>query len=205
MMAPMVEAVIFDWGGVLIENPTEPMIRYIADALGVRRGAFATGVAHPLMLQFQKGYVTEDQVWERVCEDLNVPVPVVASLWKAAFQHAYRPREEMFSLASQLRQSGYKTGFLSNTEVPAMEFFHEQRYTMFDVAVFSCAEGTVKPEQQIYEIALQRLVVVARQAVFIDDRIDFIAGAEQAGLNTILFESPQQVQERLRELGVGFS
>ena len=198
----MIKAVIFDWGGVLIENPTLEMVRYIAEALGIDKDVVYAGVEPSLMNLFQKGLVTEDQVWEQVCATFGVPKPSVPSLWKEAFRAVYRPREEMFSLASSLRKDGYKTGFLSNTEAPGMAFFLEQQYEMFDVTIFSCAEGTAKPESLIYEIALERLRVKPKEAIFIDDRPDFTAGAQRVGIHAILFESPDQAKRRLMLEGV---
>jgi HAD superfamily hydrolase (TIGR01509 family) len=73
---------------------------------------------------------------------------------------------------------------------------------MFDVLVFSCVEGVMKPDRRIYEITLERLGSMAGQAVFIDDRQDYIQGAEDVGLNTILFKSIDQVRDELAGLGV---
>ncbi len=73
---------------------------------------------------------------------------------------------------------------------------------MFDVLVFSCTEGTIKPERKIYELTVQRVGSKATQTVFIDDKPEYINGAEQAGLKTILFKSVRQVKDELARLGV---
>ena len=73
---------------------------------------------------------------------------------------------------------------------------------MFDTLVFSCAEGLKKPEREIYELTAERLGVTPEQSVFIDDRTDYIKGAEQAGLKTILFKSIEQVKTNLAKLNV---
>jgi epoxide hydrolase-like predicted phosphatase len=109
---------------------------------------------------------------------------------------------EMFALASRVKDKGYTVGLLSNAEMAAMAFFHEQGYAMFDAAVFSCAEGTRKPEQRIYEIALERLGVKPHEAIFIDDRADFLAGAQRLGIHTILFKSPEQVGQELASFAI---
>lgn len=197
----MIKAVIFDWGGVLIENPAREMAGYIAISLGVPMETF-NNAYRELIPAFQKGTISEGFVWEKICGELNVPKPEVSSLWREAFRSVYTPKEEIFSLASQLKGGGYKVGFLSNAEVPAMNFFHEQHYDTFDVTVFSCAEGTMKPERRIYEITLERLGVQPNQAIFIDDREDFIDGAKEMGINTILFISEQQVKEALASFSV---
>jgi len=40
------------------------------------------------------------------------------------------------------------------------------------------------------------------EAVFIDDRTDFIAGAQQLGIHTIHFEDPAQVRRELASLSI---
>ena len=119
-----------------------------------------------------------------------------------AFAFVYREKAAVFELARGLRARGYKTGFLSNTEAAAMAYFHGRGYDMFDAVVFSCAEGCAKPERRIYEIAIERLSVEAGEAVFIDDRADYIDGAIAAGLATVLFESVGQMMGQLKRLGV---
>jgi len=73
---------------------------------------------------------------------------------------------------------------------------------MFDVLVFSYAEGTRKPETKIYELTVERLGVQPGQSVFIDDKPEYINGAKVTGLNTILFRSVGQVKDELARLSV---
>jgi len=73
---------------------------------------------------------------------------------------------------------------------------------MFDVIVFSCVEGIVKPEKRIYEILLERLDVEAYETVLIDDIKEYINAAQDIGMNGILFENPQQVMRELGRFGV---
>ena len=197
----IIESVIFDWGGVLIEDPAPDLVKYCSEALGVSKEDYIK-VCDKFGGDFQKGVISEEEFWERMCGGLGVSKPKVPSLWADAFKAAYVPREGMFSLAAGLRKKGYKTAFLSNTEEPAMRYFHQFGYDMFDVLVFSCAEGTSKPERRIYELTIQKLGSEAGESVFIDDKTEYINGAQQAGLNTILFESVSQVKNELAGLGV---
>ncbi len=197
----MITAVIFDWGGVLIESPAPGLLAYFSKALGVAPEALNRAFI-PWASAFQTGRISEDALWDRVSSALGVQKPCNPSLWKEAFRHVYAPKQEMFALASYLKVQGYKVGLLSNTELPAVDFFHQQRYDMFDVTVFSCVEGTAKPEGKIYEIALERLGVQPDEAVFIDDRADFIDGAKRLGIHTILFSDPEQVKRDLASLSI---
>lgn len=192
----MIKAVIFDWGGVLIKNPEKGLILFCANSLGVSEKLFISAYKK-FKDDFQKGTIPEDAFWDKICGELKIQKPNTYSLWGEAFRHAYSPKEEMFSLAAKLRNQGYKIGFLSNTEAPAMKYFHEKRYGMFDAAIFSCAEGTIKPERKIYETALNKLGVKPHEAIFIDDKKKYLEGAKKLGINTILFISPDQVKKKL--------
>ncbi len=196
-----IKSVIFDWGGVLIDDPAPGLMRYCAKALGVTRKDYIK--AHSKFADdFQKGLICEDTFWEQICSELNVPKPKNPSLWAEAFEAAYVPRNGIFSIAASLQENGYKTAVLSNTEVPAMQHFHLQRYEMFDVAVFSCLEGVKKPDREIYELTLEKLGSGPEQSVFIDDKQEYINGAKQVGVNTILFQSVGQVKNELARLSI---
>ncbi len=197
-----IESVIFDWGGVLIEHPRPGLLNFCAEAFGVPQDDYTP--VHDLFLdRFHIGAISERAFWQGISQELGRPVPVVHSLWYEAFRAAYVPKPEVFSLATLLREKGYKTALLSNTELPAVRFFHEQNHNMFDVLVFSCVERIAKPAREIYEITLSRLGSKAQQTIFTDDRPDYIQGARDAGLNAILFESIDQLKSELAELAMG--
>ncbi len=196
-----IESVIFDWGGVLIDDPRPGLLRYCSKAFGVPLEDY-TPVNDLFLDEFHKGKISEESFWLQISSKLGKSMPAARSQWYEAFRSAYVPKQEMFRLASSLHDKGYKTAFLSNTELPAVDFFHEQGYDIFDVLVFSCVEGVMKPERRIYEITLERLGSKAGQAVFIDDRQDYIRGAQNVGLNAILFKTIDQVKDELIGLGV---
>lgn len=196
-----IESVIFDWGGVLIDDPRPGLLRYCAEAFRLSQRDY-TPVHDSFLDDFHRGLVSEETFWRQIAHKLGKPAPEVPSLWSEAFRSAYVPRPEVFSLASALRERGYKTALLSNTELPAVEFFGELGYDMFDVLVFSCEEGLMKPDRRIYEITLERLGSKAQQSVLIDDRRDYIRGAQEAGLKTILYENTGQMKQELAGLGM---
>lgn len=194
-----IESVIFDWGGVLIDDPAGPMIKYCAAALGTSEDNYlrASRIFHT---DFQKGLITENSFWSGVCKELNLPQPKASSLWTEVFEEAYHPKPAMFALVRSLRDWGIKIALLSNTEEPAMRYFHQQNYNMFDVTVFSCAKQTVKPESRIYKLTLAALNSLPARTVLIDDNSEYIAGAKQLRLETILFHNIEQVRAELSTL-----
>jgi epoxide hydrolase-like predicted phosphatase len=197
----MIKSVIFDWGGVLIDDPGPPMIRYIVEVLGVSEQQYLEKQV-PFVGDFRTGKIAEGVFWERLCCVLGVGAPNEESLWGSAFERVYRPKADMFALVRKLRDRGLKVALLSNTEMPAVDFFYKQGYDLFDAVVFSCVEGTKKPMREIYDLTLQKLGCRADEAVFIDDRVRCIEGANAVGLNTIAFEDVGQVKAELNRLGV---
>jgi putative hydrolase of the HAD superfamily len=196
-----IEAIIFDWGGVLIDDPRPGLLQYCADAFGISVEDYVE--IHDRFLDgFQKGLLSEDAFWENICRELNTPKPEQNSLWGDAFRSAYSPRAEVFALASKLHNEGYKTALLSNTEGPAMRYFHTLNHDMFDQLIFSCAQGAAKPERRIYEVTVDKLATEAQRAVLIDDKLEYVNGARQVGLNAILFESIDQVKNELAQLSI---
>ncbi len=196
-----IDSVIFDWGGVLADDPRPGLMQYCAKTFGVLVEEYIK-VHDRFLDDFQKGLVSEEEFWSRVCSQLKKPKPSQHSLWGEAFRAAYSLRQEVFALACKLHANGYKVALLSNTEVPAMQFFYEQGYDAFDVCVFSCMEGMVKPDRKIYKVAVEKLGSTAAQTVFIDDKPQLIEGAKQVGLKTILYKSLDQVNDQLVKLGV---
>lgn len=197
------EAVIFDLGGVLIENPVHSIIRYCSDYL----------IADPEKLMqahqrhapaFQRGIISESHYWKRICSDIDALEPDLLSLWGEAFRFSYRERAEIFLVASELRKAGYKIGLLSDTEIPSMNFFLAQNYEHFEYPVFSCIEGATKPEPTIYQSALKKMKTNPEQTVFIDDLILNVEGARHLGMNGILFTGAKQLINELNGLGIRF-
>ena len=196
-----IESVIFDWGGVLIDDPRPGLLKYCSEAFGVPLEDY-TPVHDSYLDEFHTGKISEERFWRQITGKFGKPIPRSLSQWYDAFRSAYVPKQQMFHLASSLHNKGYKTALLSNTEMPAVEFFYERDYDMFDVLVFSCIEGVMKPDRRIYEITLEKLGSNAGQAVFIDDRPNCVKGARAAGLNTIQFESSDQTIRELARLGI---
>ena len=174
---------------------------YCAGALGVAVEDYVQ-VHNTHGEAFQKGLIAEEIFWQRVCHDLGCPRPRRASLWGDAFRAVYRPRGGVFALARRLRENGRRTSLLSNTEAPAMQFFLELGYDMFDALTFSCAEGVAKPQREIYEVAARRLRVTPARCVLIDDRLDFVDSARNAGMQGIVYESLEQAEKELAGLKV---
>ncbi len=195
----MIKAIILDWGGVLIENPVPGFMAYCSKYFNVPEKVFIK-TASRFYEDFAKGKITENTFWKKVCLCLNVAEPFIDSLLSEAFSSVYSEKDDVISFVSSLKDKGYRIALLSNTETPMVDFFRDKNYGFFDLTVFSCVEGVIKPDKKIYEHTLGKLRVKPHEAVFIDDKEENILAAKDLGMNTILFENTEQFKAELLSL-----
>jgi 2-haloacid dehalogenase len=76
---------------------------------------------------------------------------------------------------------------------------------LFEGIVVSGAEKVIKPDPKIYQILFDRYDVEPSTAVFIDDSLKNVKGANEVGMHAIHFQSASQLKETLKnEYGVKF-
>ena len=196
-----ITTLIFDWGGVLIDDPAPLLLSVFSRTLGVPPDDF-TAVLKRHAEPFQKGLCAESDFWQAICADLKIPPPTMPSFWGSTFRAIYLPKKEIWSLAHSLRQAGYKTALLSNTELPGVEYFRACQPHCFDALIFSCCEHCRKPERRIYELAIKKLHSRPDQTLFIDDNEHYVQGARDAGLHALRFKSPRALMNDLRGKGI---
>jgi hypothetical protein len=92
----MIKSIVFDWGGVLIDRPTPDLLKYFAEYFNVSKEKFNN--AHKKYVDsFQKGTLTEEMYWNKMCTDLSKNKPVEKSLWKQAFRSVYQEKKDVFN------------------------------------------------------------------------------------------------------------
>jgi putative hydrolase of the HAD superfamily len=196
-----IKCIVFDWGGVLIDNPVEDFAKECANKIGVKVEKLKTTYLE-YAYQFERGLIEESILWDKIGKRLNIRINSENSIWYDCFKNVYSPRVEIFNLAKQLKYNGYLVALLSNTETPAMNFFDDQSYEMFDYKVFSCKEGEAKPEPELYKILLEKLGTPAEHTLFIDDKLENIETAKKLNMNAIQYLTKDDLFENLRKYNI---
>jgi 2-haloacid dehalogenase len=80
---------------------------------------------------------------------------------------------------------------------PRFPFFRHFR----DIVV-SGDEGLLKPEPEIFQLCLERNGLNADRCIFIDDSAKNVTGAAAVGIDSILFQSPEQLEGDLTSRGI---
>lgn len=192
MATEKIEAVVFDWGGVLMDDPLPTLLNYCSERLDVTADAL-NGVYGKYLPQFQTGALTEAIFWEHIAQDLGVATPQPPTLWGEGFKKTYSPREGVFAQAARLQKAGLPTAMLSNTEQPVAQFFRAQGYTMFDHVVLSCEEGTRKPERRIFELLLERVRTAPEAILYLDDIEEYVKAGRALGITAYPVQTEEEI------------
>ena len=198
--ASEIRAVVFDWGGVLIVNPVDGILRFVEQYFA---GLGQLPYEGKAMRLFQEGKIGEREFWKAMGAPNELDLfAFEGSLWRKAFEYAYIERVPVVRLARVLKERGYITAMLSNTEAPAVEMLKAMNYDCFDHGLYSCDLGIVKPEPEIYQQCIERLDVQPHEILFIDDKIENIEAAEALGINGHVMDDFVGLNTRLEELGL---
>lgn len=199
---PVIEAVVFDLGNVLIAvDETRALDRMAARTGKTLRELEGYVMLTPFVNQLARGELSSQRFFEIVRQDTGFDGDFAefARIWSDIFA----PIEPMIALAGRLKGRVTRL-ILSNTNAIHMDHIFAQFPIVRELEglVLSHEVGLLKPDPRIYELTLQRFGLRAEHAVFIDDIPTNVDGARAAGLYGIHYQNPDQVRLELTNLGV---
>ncbi|MCK4725388.1 MAG: HAD family phosphatase [Anaerolineales bacterium] len=195
-----ISAVIFDFGGVIVRTEDRSSREQLAEELNMTYDQLSDAIfASESARLASLGRITAEDHWEAVRKALGLndnDLPRIRDLFWAGDTLDF----DLVDLIRSFRP-GYRTALLSNAwdDLRGMLTGHWKIADAFDTIVISAEEGVVKPYPQIYETTLERLHLDPGQAVFVDDFIENIQGAQAVGMQTIHFRSIDQTRAELKK------
>lgn len=189
----MIKAIIFDCFGVFIGNPYKLRAQAL-DQSDPEKGK----LLHDINRASDRGYLSRDETAKQMAELIGISTEqFLAEQDKGEIRD-----EDLVAYVKTLRPQ-FKLAMLSNIssrERLELRFEQGQLDELFDVVVASGDEGYIKPEPEIYEIALARLGVKPEECVMLDDILEYCHGAEAVGLHAIQYFNLQQAITDLNAL-----
>ena len=208
---PGLRAVLWDFGGVFTESPFRAFARSERSRglpEGFLRQVNSIDSDSNAWARFERGQVTLaefSEAFEEESRTLGHPVrgeEVIALLYgevRPAMVAALRRCKAHFLNACLT--NNVKTGSghgLPTSEARAGEV--TGILSLFDLVIESSLVGARKPEPRFYQIALERLEIEPRQAVYLDDLGINLKPARALGMTTIKVDSPQQALGELEAI-----
>lgn len=195
--------VVFDIGGVLLDwSPDYLYDELIPDA--AQREHFLTNIVTPEWnLQQDAG-----RSWAEAVAELTALHPEYAQ-WIEAYDSGWLRMvrgiiEDTVAVLVELREAGIPTYALTNfsTEKWAVALTAFPVLTGFDGAVVSGMEQTVKPDEKIYRILLERYGLDPARTFYTDDVQHNVDGARAVGIDAELFVGAGTLREQLGGRGI---
>lgn len=207
----MIEAVLWDFGGVLTTSPFEAFNRYEAER-GLPRDFIRTiNATNP-----------EDNAWARF-ESSRIDLDEFDRQFadeSAAAGHRVPGREVVALLSGDIRprmvemlrrcKADFRVACITNNvksgHGPGMAASSERAERMaevmalFDLVVESSIEGIRKPDLRIYQLACERLGISPDRAVYLDDLGINLKPARAMGMRTIKVLGEAQAIDELSTL-----
>ncbi len=189
---PTLKAVAFDYGKVLSLPPTREQwetlcVRFAMPVQGFQ--AIYWGHREEL----DRGTLDNVAYWQKVGKDCGFEISEAEALELIEHDNTQWTNEnvEMLSLSRDLRRAGYRTAILSNMERRMLAAMRQKLAWLdeFEVQIYSCEVGTVKPEAEIYLECCQRLGCLPEEALFLDDKKVNTEGAREVGMQSFVFHS----------------
>ncbi|NUQ36890.1 MAG: HAD family phosphatase [Caldilineales bacterium] len=200
----MIRAVVFDFGGVLVDERAAAQRlagweAHLGWPPGSLRQHLYSGAAWEAV---STGQISMDAYWARVGAPLAAALPAAFSAYRDSF-HGAQLDAGMTALAWQLR-ARFALALLSNATLSLGQRLQQETDLagLFDVVVISAVEGTRKPEPAIYRLVWQRLGLPPAACLLIDDKERNTAAALALGMPAIVHRSVAETAQALRDLGI---
>jgi len=200
----MIDAIIFDFGGVLIEWDPHPiyapeLTREEAAAFFKRTDFFGSfndaqddGRSWAeARIEFAEKFPEDLPLFDRYLDNFYVSVIGPVSGMTEVVEALYAKDMPMYGL----------TNWSSETIAGAMDRVPMTRNCLREVVV-SGYTGIIKPDPAIYEWAIDFFGVDPATTLFVDNNQSFVDGATAVGLQGELFIGAEALSARLRQLGV---
>jgi epoxide hydrolase-like predicted phosphatase len=195
-----IRAIFFDIGGVLLRTEDPLPRRQWEQRLGLEPGRLVKLVfENPAAQRSTVGAASESEVWQEVGRGLNLPLPQVAEL-REDFFAGDRWDADLLAFIQKLR-ARIHTGVISNSWLGSRRVMAKWiNMETFDTVVFSAEEKCRKPDEKIYQIALDRLGLAPGEAMFFDDFPENVEAARRIGIQAAVFPGTHATIEMLRKI-----
>lgn len=194
-------AVVFDLFNTLTA-PFERSAYYaslaeMACTLGAEPDAFAQAWSDTWRERFSRAYPTAEADVRTVCKLIGAHADAEgvrrASQIRAEFaRRTLRPRADAAATLAKIRSLRLRTALISDCSPPVPALWPATPFAQWiEEPLFSCAEGLIKPNPDLYLRACERLRVDPEACVYVGDGGNGeLSGAERVGMRAILIRTP---------------
>lgn len=200
-----IRTIIFDFGGVLYNMPDPKRVNKWMKIFGFTQDPEVLEMlANPNESQLVKdiclGKVSEDEAWRMMHTKWRIKPETIRRFRNQFFSKRHLNRQ-LVRFMNEINED-YQLGILSNAGDQSRslmtDVFHLDQ--VVDKIIISAEEGVIKPDFEIYQIAMDRFDAKPEESLFLDDYAKNVEAAIDFGMKAVQFKSNEQAIPMIREL-----
>jgi epoxide hydrolase-like predicted phosphatase len=190
---------LVDYGGVLTSNLFDSF-RSFCELEGIEPSAVGDRFrsdpeCRELLIGLETGRLPEEDFEAAFAAVLGVRSPGLIDRMFAGS----RPEETMLAAVQRARDTGIRTGLVSNSW-GTRRYDRARLARLFDAVVISGEVGIRKPSPEIYSLGAQRIGLAPARCVFVDDLAFNLDPAAELGMATVHHVTAEQTIAELEGL-----
>lgn len=192
-----IKAIIWDLEGVILCTKEGSVPAALARVLDLPEESIKPVIGDEFDRRVNLGEFTQDEYWDYIIEKTGRPKTYKRKLENFLLQDMFIDQE---ILADIHRYHKYlKTCLLSNfsSDLRALIEDHWGIANAFDKILISGEIGMIKPQPEAFRKALDALGCQPGEAVFVDDRLENVEGAQAVGLQAIHYQGRSDMNKRI--------
>ena len=201
----LIDTVIFDVGGVLLDFPWTKFAMELDITDEARKVILEKVIDSPLFAECDLSVEPFETLVQKFC----AIAPEYSAEIRLLIETMYtciRPFPYTDEWLRSLKDRGYKLYILSNWSQHAYEKLSQNGVMDFerymDGSTWSFREHMRKPDPEIFETLLKKNRIDPAHAVFIDDNEENVKASRKAGIAAIRFKDYSDARKKLMSLGV---
>jgi putative hydrolase of the HAD superfamily len=201
----MIQAVVFDLGGVLFAEGKSLAIDTLAREQGYDRKLLRRILSSRESTDLRKGLIPDEVFWNWA--QTQMPRGYDATIIKKEWYDGYVLDEDILSLVKQLKGQYRLIVFSGN--VRSRVQYLDEKYDfrkLFDVEIYSFDYHLTKPDRAFVEVMIEKAGCRPAEIAYLDDNEEYAKPARDLGVQVVIYSRGQGEKLRgdLKRLGVVF-
>ncbi len=201
----MIKTIYFDLGNVLIFVHVDKMLEQLAKLTRHDPEALHKLICNSnLQKLYEAGIINTQQFYEQFLKLSSNEFSLEE--FKEAFSNIFTPNLDLWPVIEKLKRENIRLILLSNTSECHFQY-SEKNYPiikLFDHKILSFEVGASKPDQRIFQKALESCSCKPEECFYTDDIPTFIESARHAGLKGETFVDVPTLKMHLKNRGLDF-
>ena len=200
----MIKAICFDLDGVFFTEQSFTIFKRNVEVFTNHTPLIDEVFHGSMMNDFKVSNISEGTFWDYARETLGVTL--TDEKFSEMLRTSYAVNLDIKKFVCEIKEAGYKTCLCSNNFVTRIRELEKEFAFLehFDTKIFSYDIGILKPQTDIFRALVEQSGVDASEIVYSDDSESKLAGANELGIHTFVFENINQFKLTLKSLGICF-